>query len=61
MMDNKKIGSHAIIITAVISILIVLLLDPVTQDTEYHNFSDQRTYFGIQHFWNVISNLIFFY
>lgn len=58
-MDNKKIGSIAIIIATIISIFIVLLLDPIKQNTEYHNFTDQRTYFGIQHFWNVISNLPF--
>ena len=60
-MDNKKIGSIAIIITTIISILIVLLLDPIKQNTEYHNFTDQRTYFDIQHFWNVISNLPFLF
>lgn len=58
-MDNKKIGSIAIIITTVISVLIVLLLDPIEQKIEYHDFTDQRTYFGIHHFWNVISNLPF--
>ena len=60
-MDNKKIGSIAIIITTIISISIVLLLDPIKQNTEYHNFTDQRTYFDIQHFWNVISNLPFLF
>ncbi|MCW8934572.1 MAG: ceramidase [Gammaproteobacteria bacterium] len=58
-MDNKKTGSIAVISTTIISILIVLLLDPIKQNIEYHNFTDQRTYFGIQNFWNVISNIPF--
>ena len=37
----------------------MLLLDPIPQDPLYHLFSDQRTLFGIPHFWNVVSNIPF--
>ena len=32
---------------------------PLAQDPVYHVFADQRTLFGIPHFWNVASNLAF--
>ena len=32
---------------------------PIPQDPAYHDFADQRTLFGIPHFWNVASNLPF--
>lgn len=35
------------------------MLDPISQDTEYHLFFDQRTILNIPNFWNVISNLPF--
>ncbi len=31
----------------------------IPQDRSYHNFADQRTFLGIPHFWNVISNVPF--
>jgi hypothetical protein len=37
----------------------VATMDPVPQPIEYHQFADQRTLFGIPHFWNVVSNLPF--
>ena len=37
----------------------VWLLDPIPQDPAYHDFADQRSLFGLPHFWNVASNLPF--
>jgi Ceramidase len=37
----------------------LLLLPPITQDQNYHQFADQRTLLGIPNFWNVVSNLPF--
>lgn len=37
----------------------LLWLPPVYQDPGYHSFADQRTWFGIPNFWNVLSNLPF--
>lgn len=36
-----------------------LFVDPIPQDLEYHQFADQQTFFGIPHFFNVVSNLPF--
>ena len=41
------------------SLVGLLLLPPITQDQNYHDFADQRTILGIPHFWNVVSNLPF--
>jgi hypothetical protein len=43
----------------VASMLGLLLLPPITQNQNYHEFADQRAILGIPHFWNVISNLPF--
>ena len=37
----------------------VLLSPAIPQPVEYHDFADQRPFFGIPHFWNVVSNLPF--
>jgi hypothetical protein len=37
----------------------VWLAEPIPQDPAYHDFADQRTLFGVAHFWNVASNLPF--
>ena len=37
----------------------LLLLAPIPQDQNYHQFVDQRTIFGIPNFWNVVSNVPF--
>lgn len=41
------------------SLVGLLLLPPINQDQNYHDFADQRAILGIPHFWNVISNLPF--
>ncbi len=38
-----------------------LISSPLAQDPAYHVFADQRTLFGIPHFWNVVSNLAFLF
>ena len=44
---------------AVASLAGILLLPPIPQDQDYHQFADDRTIFGIPNFWNVVSNLPF--
>ena len=41
------------------SLVGLLLLPPIHQDQNYHDFADQRTILGVPHFWNVVSNLPF--
>src|SRR5262245_54252564 len=37
----------------------LMLLPPIPQDQDYHQFADQRIIIGIPNFWNVVSNLPF--
>lgn len=53
-LDPKK-GALGAVVAA--SIAVLLWMDPVAQDPEYHRFADQRTLFGIPNFWNVATNL----
>jgi hypothetical protein len=41
------------------SLAVLLLLPPISQDQSYHRFADQRTFFDVPNFWNVVSNLPF--
>jgi hypothetical protein len=43
----------------VVSLIALLPLPPLLQNQGYHQFADQREFFGIPNFWNVISNLPF--
>ena len=43
----------------ILCLLIVMSLSAIPQDLEYHDFADQRRLLGIDHFWNVVSNLPF--
>lgn len=42
-----------------VSLAVLLLLPPIAQDQDYHDFADQRVLLGIPNFWNVTSNLPF--
>ena len=58
----KVIASPGLIFLAVgIAVLgIILFLPPVQQDSSYHSFADQRAFWTIPNFLNVVSNLPFF-
>jgi len=43
----------------VVSIGIIIFVDPVPQDLSYHNFADTRGWLGIPNFGNVASNVGF--
>ena len=43
----------------VMLILALLLVKPIAQDPNYHNFADQRVWLGIAHFGDVITNAAF--
>ncbi|AXH60206.1 ceramidase domain-containing protein [Pseudomonas amygdali] len=42
-----------------ITVLAAALSSPIAQDQAYHAFGDHRHLFGVDNFWNVISNLPF--
>src|SRR5579871_2800475 len=45
-----------IVILAIIGVVASLVLPPLKQPQSYHHFADEREFFGIPNFWNVISN-----
>ena len=58
-MKNKNIGLLTLAFLALLAIVGVFFLEPISQDENYHNFCDSKTLFSIPNFWNVISNLPF--
>jgi hypothetical protein len=55
--DKTKIST--VLCLALFAIIALILVGPISQDPDYHNFADQRTLLGIPNFWNVVSNLPF--
>ena len=41
------------------SLLLLLFLDPIPQDPNYHRFADTRMSWGIPNAWNVLTNIAF--
>lgn len=58
-MTKEKLGFVLITLITIAAVTTILFLDPIAQDTRYHNFHDTRMLFSIPNFWNVISNLPF--
>ncbi|MCL9804172.1 ceramidase [Flavobacterium amniphilum] len=44
---------------SIIAVMAAFFLKPITQDQNYHQFSDSVTLFSVPNFWNVISNVPF--
>ena len=61
MLESPKNSRRVLtfLVLMVASLVGLLLLPPISQDQNYHDFADQRTILGIPHFWNVVSNLPF--
>ena len=62
MMLKSAKNSHRVSVLLILmaaSLVGLLLLPPIAQDQSYHEFADQRTFFGIPNFWNVVSNFLF--
>jgi hypothetical protein len=55
-MSRRVLG---LLVFMLASLLGLLLLPPIVQNQNYHDFADQRTLFGIPNFWNVVSNIPF--
>lgn len=43
----------------IVTLVALLPIPPLLQNQNYHQFADQREFFGIPNFWNVVSNLPF--
>ena len=48
-----------LLVLMVASLFSLLLLPPIPQNQNYHDFADQWTFLGIPNFWNVVSNFPF--
>jgi hypothetical protein len=42
-------------------VLIPIFIPPISQSVDYHQFADQRIYFGMPNFFNVVSNIFIFF
>ena len=60
-MSHLKLTHRVAILMAMflLSVVAVLLIDPIPQDPGYHLFADTRPYLGIANFGDVTSNLGF--
>ena len=56
---RERVGYAAILLISIAGIIGMLMVEPIAQDSGYHQFADQRTILGIPNFWNVVSNLPF--
>jgi hypothetical protein len=62
MLLGRVKNSHrviAVLVLMIASLFGLLLLPPIPQNQNYHDFADQRTLLGIPHFWNVVSRYSF--
>ncbi len=58
-MNKQLITKQALLTIGILGIILAVLLDPISQSEGYHHFSDQRSFFYISNFLNVISNIPF--
>lgn len=56
---KKNIGIALIILVATTAIAGLLFMEPIPQDTKYHQFMDSKLILTIPNFWNVVSNIAF--
>ena len=56
-MLSSKISPTFLAIATLLLILVLYLHNPIPQYPSYHHFADQRSWLGIPHTWNVVSNI----
>jgi len=56
-----KYRHHIILLVFIVFVGILITMDAIPQDLEYHDFADKRQIFGIPNFWDVMSNLPMFF
>lgn len=57
---NNRLGRILILLVSAIGLSGIFFIEPIAQSTQYHQFTDQRPFFGIPNFLNVVSNSGFF-
>ncbi|GAL87752.1 hypothetical protein MYP_4983 [Sporocytophaga myxococcoides] len=60
-LENKKTKhlKTLLIFLAVSSLVFLMLHGPIPQWVSYHSFADHNTFYGINNFYNVVSNFPF--
>lgn len=58
-MISKKTGAILLLAIALLMLVVGLLMPAIPQPQSYHDFADQRSWFGIPNAWNVLSNIPF--
>jgi len=59
LLNKDRTGLLTILIVSLSILIAVLSLEPIPQDTSYHQFRDSNTLLNIPNFWNVLSNIPF--
>ena len=57
---SRRISTWILLGLSIIAVIGVMMHAPISQPLDYHAFVDQRAFWGIPNFWNVISNVPFF-
>jgi hypothetical protein len=57
--SSSYVRNFTLILFTLICAVLVFSRAPIPQEASYHNFADQRIFFGIDNFFNVITNLPF--
>ena len=61
LIKKEKYGLILIFMMSILTFIVVLNLEPIAQDVNYHNFIDSREVFDVSNFWNVASNILVIY
>lgn len=51
--------ARLLVLVSVLGVVALCFVGPIAQDPAYHHFADARRLFGIDNFWNVVSNVPF--
>lgn len=57
--QKEKLGTALLILIALTALIGAILKSPLSQNINYHNFTDTRYILSLNNFWNVVSNLPF--
>jgi len=56
MARRTRFGLAVLAALVIMTALALLLIPPIYQDPQYHQFADERSIWGVPNFWNVASN-----
>ncbi len=57
--DRVTLGQRLSVIISIIAVIALFFIEPIAQDSNYHNFIDKNKILNTPNFWNVLSNLPF--